>query len=183
MGDDRHHSNPLYGFFLESVRQALGANFGEADDPAVEAYLANLLTTFIHSEAIFGIRNMEGARIESISEMLAEGDVRMKAPNFDREREVHRHIGDFLLFWSGVFPEMLQQLHGFHTNQPESEAVRLGQFSYSIVSSFDHAPYGVEAPTFTRLAKDFEAYQHSLRLVRASFEGFRRQGWSDGFSG
>ena len=36
--------------------------------------------------------------------MLAEAEARMG----DARREVHRHIGDFALFWTGVYPEALR---------------------------------------------------------------------------
>ena len=32
-----------------------------------------------------------------------------EAPSFDREREVRKHIGDFTLFFAGLFPESLNR--------------------------------------------------------------------------
>lgn len=171
----------LRAYFEALVHDVYGHKLGIAGSEAIEQYVVDLLVNFLHQEAIFGLRDVEGRRIESLAEMLAEGDVRFRAPNFDREREVHRHIGDFLLFWSSMFPEALHQVRGFSTSDVEGEAVRQGRFSYGIVSSFDHAPYALEARVFKRLSDDFEACQYGLKLVRASFEGFRLQGWSDGF--
>jgi hypothetical protein len=176
---DRNH--PLWRYFRGSMKHAMSDKVGLSGHDDVEDYLTDMLVAFLHDEAIFAIRDAQGRRVESLAEMLAEGDVRLRAPNFDREREVHRHVGDFLLFWSGLFPEMLPKLRGFHSNSPEDEAVRQGRFSYGVVSSFDHAPYALEAPTFRVLSSDFEACQLSLRLLRASFDGFKLQGWDDGF--
>lgn len=179
---EQTRNHPLWQYFRAAVHDSVADKIGMSGHDEVEDYLADLLVTFTHNEAIFRIRDNEGRRVESIAEMLAEGDVRAKAPNFDREREVHRHIGDFLLFWSGLFPEMLPQIRGFQSSEPQVEAVRQGQFSYRIVSSFDHAPYAIEAPTFKVLSEEFETFQYGLRLIRASFEGFRLQGWDDGFT-
>lgn len=176
-----HDRHPLRTFFRESLHDSLSRRIGLKACDDLEGYLTELLVAFLHNERIFALRDADGRRIESLPEMLAEGDVRLNADSFAREREVHRHVGDFLLFWSGLFPEMLTRLHGFLSDEPEVEAARQGSFSYGIVSSFDHAPYTEEAPIFLRLSHEFEACQYGLKLLRASFEGFQRQGWSDGF--
>lgn len=182
MSTERNAQDPLRSFFRAELYKALDQEIGLHDSDELQAYLAELMVGFLHYEQIFRLRDAEGKPVESLAEMLAEADVRLRATNFDREREVHRHIGDFLLFWSGIFPEMLARIRGFQTSRPEVEAIEQGKFSYSIVSSFDHAPYALEAPLFRRLSDDFEACTEGLRLMRASFEGFRLQGWDDGFS-
>lgn len=173
--------HPIRAFFRDAVHQSLHDRIGLRDCDDLESYITDMLVEFLHNERIYSIRNAEGQRVESIAEMIAEGDVRLRADSFAREREVHRHIGDFLLFWSGLFPEMLQQLRGFTSTAYEDEAVRQGSFSYGVVSSFDHAPYSLEAMTFAKLSREFPACQYGLKLMRASFDGFRRQGWTDGF--
>ena len=105
--------------------------------------------------------------------------MRLQADSFEQEREVYRQIGDLVLFWTGLFPEALEGAAGSGAlvGYPEQ-----GQYAYHVVSTFDHPPYTDEAPVFRRLSEGFVTYQHSLKMVRASFEGFARQGWSDGFS-
>lgn len=181
MSDSNGRNLGIRSYFEELVANVYSKQLGLPGSSDIERYVVDLLVNFLHQEAIFGLRDQEGRRIESLAEMLVEGDVRFKAPNFDREREVHRHIGDFLLFWSSMFPEALHRVRGFSSANVEEEAVRQGRFSYGIVSAFDHAPYALEARLFKRLSDEFEACQYGLKLVRASFEGFRRQGWSDGF--
>lgn len=172
-----HEDHPIHRFFEEEVREAL-LKTGLAGEDDVQHYLVVLLSDFMHRDSIYAIRDASGRRIESVVGMLAEGDLLLNADSFDRERQVHKHIGDFMLFWSGIFPEFVQSLEA-----PDSvlDCVRQGQVSYAIASSFEHDPYGIEAPTLRKLSDRFLGYQQSLSLVRASFEGFRRQGWSDGF--
>ena len=181
MDERRYHSEPLHNYFREQIHETLVGKIGLSECDDLEAYLAELLTDFARCERLFSIRNAQGRPVESIAEMLVEGDVRLNADSFEREREVHRHIGDFLLFWSGLFPEALKSLRGFTSNAYIEEAIRQGSYSYEIVSSFDHAPYSLEALTFRKLSAEFPACQYGLKLMRASFEGFRLQGWDDGF--
>jgi hypothetical protein len=173
--------HPLHLYFRELVHESLTHRVGLRDSEDVESYVAALLVSFMHNEKIFALKDPFGNRIESLSEMLAEGDILMNADSFEREREVHRHVGDFLLFWSGLFPEMLPRLPGFSSCEPEIEAMIQGSESYEIVSSFDHSPFDTEAPLFKKLSEEFPACQYGLKLMRASFDGFRRQGWVDGF--
>lgn len=172
--------HPLRNFFLEAIHESLSNRMGMRETTEVEIYLAEMLAKFLHNEAIFSIRDAHGRRVRSVAEMLAEGDVRLNADSFEREREVHRHIGDFLLFWSGLFPEFLDSV-GASAPDGLIDAVRQGSESYYIVSSFDYVPYDQEAPMFRKLSEEFPAYREGLTLVRASFEGFRRQGWKKGF--
>ena len=166
----------IQGFFQQSLRGSL-----HEEVPEVEQYLVNLLTRFLHQDQLFAIRDAEGRRVTSVAEMLEYGDVRLRAESFKAERDVHRHVGDFLLFWSGLFPEFLPKLAAPGTKDMLLNCAAQGQMSYGIAGSFDHDPFKDEARIFRRLSDRFVVYQRSLSLVRASFEGFSRQGWAHGF--
>lgn len=180
MSRDEHESHPLERYFTVEIHNALLQVGLEAAD--VERYLSHMLVEFLHRDSIYSIRDAAGHRLESVVDMLAEGDIRLNASSFGRERQVHKHIGDFLLFWSGVFPEFLKYLKRPSGKDSVVDVVRQGQMSYYVASTFEHDPYGIEAPVLRKLSEDFLGYQRSLALVRASFEGFRRQGFVDGFS-
>lgn len=180
MGFETDKEHPIRAYFAEALHRAL-VEVGLAEDDDVEGYLLSLLIDFLHRDTIYMIRDAAGHRLESVAEMLAEGDVLLNADSFDREREVHKHIGDFLLFWSGVFPEHLKTMRAPGKLDALVNPVRQGQISYYVASTFRHDPYSVEAPTLLRLSEEFLGFQRGLTLVRASFEGFRRQGWPDGF--
>ena len=172
-------STPLSitGFFQGALRSSL-----HEEMPEVEAYLVDLLTRFLHQDQLFPIKDAEGRRVTSVTEMLEYGDISLRANSFKAERDVHRHIGDFLLFWSGLFPEFLPKLAAPGRRDMLLNCTEQGQRSYEIAGSFDHNPYESEARILRRLGDRFPIYQRSLSLVRASFEGFSRQGWPDGFS-
>lgn len=163
---DQYH--PIRLYFTDAIHESLHARLGLDSDVDVEAYLTDMLVAFVHQDEVFSIRDKNGRQLKTVAEMMAEGDIRLNADSFEREREVHKHIGDFLLFWGGMFGQFL-------------ECDRQGKESYHIVSTFDFDPYSQEAPLFKKLSDEFEAYRLGLSLVRASFEGFARQGWTDGF--
>lgn len=176
MNHDLNPGHPIRFYFAERLRDALRNETALPEHQDVEQYLGDLLVRFMHNDAIFSIRNAEGRRVDSLAEMLAEGDVRLRADSFQREREVHRHLGDFLIFWTGLFPEFARHVGGI------VDPVAQGRASYHVVSTFDHDPYAQEAELFRLLSEHFEDYRYGLRVVRASFEGFSASGLDDGFA-
>jgi hypothetical protein len=159
-------SHPIRSYFAEEVHRALlGVGLCEQD---VEAYLSHMLVHFLHHDTIYAIRDAAGHRLEAVVDMLAEGDIRVNANSFDRERQVHKHIGDFLLFWSGLFPEFLKDLKHPTHKDAALDVIRQGQQSYYLASTFEHDPYAVEAPVLLKLSTRFELYQRGLTVVRES---------------
>lgn len=154
-------------WFREAVHASLYDKLGLKDEQ-VEAYLGDLLSEFVHFDGIYKLRDEAGRPIKAVVDMVAEGDIRLKATSFDREREVHKHVGDFLLFWSGMFPEQLQTL-------PAPDRVidceKQGAYSYYVVSTFEYGRYADEAPVFRRLSEEFEACRLGLSLVRQQLGG------------
>jgi hypothetical protein len=97
------------------------------------------------------------------------------ARSFDRERAVRKHVGDYTLFMSGLFPESVAKIAD--AKQPRVDAlvdfVQAGKESYAIVSSFDQFEYRDEAPLFRRLSENFELCVFGLNLVKRDLEDFQ----------
>jgi hypothetical protein len=160
--------------FRELVRARL-ARDARVSDPAVAEYVAGVLVDFTHIENLYRIRDARGRRLEQVGEMLAESDPLQAASSFDRERAVRKHIGDFTLFFTGLFPESLATLgrRGLGLDAL-LDYVRTGKESYRIVSCFDQFEYAREAPVFRRLAEDFELCVFGLNLVKQDLERLQR---------
>lgn len=171
---------PIKMYFSEAIHDAMVRHVGPSD-PGVEQYLTKMLVEFLRMDGVYGLKDKFGKPVNSVCEMLREGDIRFNADSFAREREVHRHIGDFLLFWSGLFPEYLRHLKSPVGKDALLDPVGQGRMSYHVASTFEFEPYGEEAKVLRKLSEEFEGYQYGLGLVRAGFEGFRRQGWKNGF--
>ena len=99
--------HPLRRLFAGYTEQTF-INMLGVGDPRLIDYLSELLARFVHLDAVYRLRNTQGRRLEEVAEMMIEAEA-MPAEGRTR-REVHRHIGDFTLFWTGVYPEALRRL-------------------------------------------------------------------------
>jgi hypothetical protein len=147
------------------------------EEPELATYVSELLTEFVRAEALYRIRNASGQRLEDIGEMLLESDPLLQASSFDREREVRKHVGDYVLFMTGLFPENVSRLR-----RPKQvnlggflDLVKVGKESYAIVSSFDQFEYRDEAPLFRRLSENFELCICGLNLVKHDLDERQRK--------
>lgn len=159
--------------FAASLHDTLDSRMGVSDAEPLVDYLSEMLVRFMHVDGLYAIRDIYGHHVTSVAEMMEEGDVRLRANSFERERDVHRHLGDFLLFWSGVFPEFLRQLKAPTGKDALLDPIRQGQMSYYVVSTFDYGRYADEAPTFRRLSDEFDLCRESLSALRGSFNGLK----------
>lgn len=154
---------PLYQLFHDVIADKYVHQLGLAD-PRVSDYIANVLTSFAQTDHLYSIQDKEGHPLQKLEEMLAASDpINGTASSFDAERQVRRHIGDYALFFAGMYPESTQQRHA---STSFSELVETGKESYYIVSLFDLFEYADEAPLFARLSDWFERCVYGLTLVR-----------------
>jgi len=113
-------THPLQQLFRELVGRHYAEEIG-IRDPQVVSYVAHLLSEFCDAEQLLKIRNAAGKPLNDVGEMLIESDpIYGPAPSFDRERQVRKHIGDYTLFYAGMFPESInhyrlrrQRVEGF----------------------------------------------------------------------
>jgi len=159
-------SSLLQQFFNHIVER----NYEEVGirQPEVHAYVATLLTEFCEMENVYKIRNADGRPLADVGEMLLESDpVYGPAPSFDRERQVRKHIGDYSLFFSGMFPESINH-HRLRRYRLEGflDFVKAGKESYYIVSKFEHFEYAKVAPLFRRMSQEFERLVYGLNQVK-----------------
>lgn len=166
--------HPLRQLFSTLVEQAFTRVLQEYQ-PDVLRYMVNLLTEFTHIDNVYCIRDARGRPLHEVAKMLAEGDVLLNATSFAREREVHRHIGDFTLFWSGVYPEAMPRLLHALSKDALIDYIQQGKKSYYIVSTFEEGKWRHEAPLFRQLSERFELYMFGLNLVRQGWERLARE--------
>lgn len=160
-------SHPLRSLFLDLVNRHYDEELG-LHDRELSDYVANMLTEFCEVEQLYRLRNAGGQPLDDVGEMLLESDpVFGPAPSFDREREVRKHIGDYTLFFTGMFPESInhfrlrrQRLENF------VDLMKAGKESYYIVSTFEHFEYAKVAPLFARLSQHFEQCVYGLNCVK-----------------
>src|SRR5262249_25290419 len=145
--------NPLRRLFAGLTEHAFMDTLGMGD-PRLIDYLSLLLSRFTHIDALQRLRSSSGKSLEEVADMLMEAE---QMPAEGRtSREFHRHIGDFTLFWTGVYPEALKRLRSLLRKDHFIDYCQQGKRSYYIASTFEDDPYREEAPVLRRLSEQFE---------------------------
>lgn len=159
--------HPLRRLFAGYAEHTFMHDLGMGDPPLID-YLSELLSRFIHINAIHRLRDAQGKRLEEVADMMIEAEA--LPPEGRTRREFHRHIGDFTLFWTGVYPEALERLRARLTKDSFIDYCQQGKRAYYIASTFEDDPYRDEAPVLRRLSERFEICAYGLRQVRREWE-------------
>jgi hypothetical protein len=161
-------ANPLQQFFEELVSRNYSSASVGLSDAEVCGYVANMLCEFCEAEQLFRLHNAAGRPLSDVGEMLLEADpVYGECPSFDRERQVRKHIGDYTLFFTGLFPESINH-YRLRRQRIENfvDIMKAGKESYYIVSKFEFFEYAKVAPLFARLSREFERCVYGLNMVK-----------------
>jgi len=159
--------HPLRRMFAGITEQTFQVRLG-VGDPHLIDYLSALLSRFIHVDAVHRLRNSAGKPLAEVLDMVQEAED-LPAEGRTR-REFHRHIGDFTLFWTGVYPEVVNRLRSALTKDFFVDYCEQGKRSYLIASTFEDDPYREEAPVLRRLSEEFELCAYGLTQVRREWE-------------
>lgn len=164
--------HPLRRLFAGLTEQTFINALGVAD-PRLIDYLSAMLSRFVHVDVIYRLRDGSGRRLEQVVDMILDAEA--LPPEGRTRREVHRHIGDFTLFWTGVYPEALRRLRSVLSKDHFIDYCEQGKRSYYIASTFEEDPYRDEAPVLRRLSREFELCAYGLNRVRREWERQREQ--------
>ena len=178
---------PNEGSFVASqslkdlIEEVIQRNFAEnlhLFDHDVMDYVAEVLLRFTSTEELYFLRDARGKTLEDVGQMLIASNPLLDAPNFDAEREVRKHIGDFTLFFAGLFPEAVNQ---WRLRRARLDAfldyIQTGKESYYIVSEFKQFEYRYSAPLFKKMSEEFERCVFGLNLVKRDFERMQNEAY------
>jgi len=170
---ERHPLRQLFGALAE---RAFTEKLGWPDFKVSE-YVSKLLVDFTHTDHLYRIKNARGERAEAVVELLYESEVTHEAASVEREREVHRHIGDFTLFMAGLFPEYLKRIKTaglIYHKDFLVDYIKTGKRSYRIAAEFDMWPSATEdrssSPLFRKLSENFELCVVGLGFIRGDLD-------------
>ncbi len=165
---DPPDGHPLRRMFAGLAEHAFFSHLGVADPPLTD-YLSRLLTRFLHFYAVYRLRNRSGAPITELTEMVVEAE-QLPAGGRTR-REYFRHIGDFALFWTGLYPEAVERLRRRACKDAMVSYTAQGKRGYLITSRLEEEQqHYEEASLFRRLSDQFELCAVGLRKVREEWE-------------
>jgi hypothetical protein len=131
-------------------------------EKAVSDYISDLLASFARTENLYRIRNTKGSPLESVVEMLLEANAEWSTGT-ERERDVLKHIGDYVLFMAGLFREYVER-EGF-LNYYFQEGPR----AYMGVWERDRSLFRSGASIFLELSHSFELYVGALNYMKKTF--------------
>ena len=166
---DAPEGHPLRRMFSGLAEHAFFSHLGVADPPLTD-YVSNLLARFLHFDAVYRLRDAAGRPITELTEMVIEAE-HLPAGGKTR-REYYRHIGDFALFWTGLYPEALDRLRRRTCKDAIVSYTFQGKRGYLITSRLEEEEHhDAEADLFRRLSDQFELCAVGLRKVRDDWEG------------
>lgn len=160
--------HPLRRWLSGLVESSFNVEIGICD-PSLADYLVDLLTEFIHMERITMLA--DGRRIEDLTAMLGEAEWKAEAGASREHRlTLYRHIGDYALFWTGLYPEQLRRLRRRQSRDALLSFFAQGKRSYAIASDLSTDRTAPPASVLRRLSDQFEHCAYGLGLVRKSWE-------------
>ncbi len=160
--------HPLRRLFAGLVEHAFCEKLGVCD-PRLTDYVAGLLVDFTHVDRLTAIRNAQGKDLTQIAAMLSVMSEDRPLSGSERDRSVYQSIGDYTLFWAGLFPEQLKR-----TAKKSSDIlvdyVSQGKRCYAIVSELAGEDDVPPSSMFRHLSDDFEFCLFGLGQVRRGWE-------------
>jgi hypothetical protein len=163
-------SHPLRRLFRGLTEYAFMTELGIGDPPLVQ-YVAELLASFVPCQSVWRLRDDGGRPLAEVAAMVAAAEA---ADDAERRRQCHRHVGDFTLFWTGVYPEALARLRRADRADALIDYQEQGKRSYFLASQLS-AGRG-ESSVFRRLSDQFELCAFGLSCVRREWERFETEG-------
>ena len=153
-------------FFSGLCEHVFEGQLGVADPPLVD-YLSGLMLRFARLDSVHRVRNLAGKPAVEVADMLSEAESRVGLAR----RDVHRHIGDVTLFWTGVYPESLPKLRAVEKKDFFVDYCNQGKRAYYIASTIE-TDREEDTPNdiLQRLSFQFELCAYGLGEVRREWE-------------
>jgi len=169
--------HPLRRHFAGVTEHAFMSTLGVADPHLVD-YVSDLLSRFIHVDAVFRFKDAVGVPLTELVDMAMDAE---QLPAGGRTQcEYHRHIGDFALYWSGLFPEQVRRMQFRQSRDHLVNFSILGKRSYRVASQLEEREHPNDAQVLRRLGDEFELCAVGLQEVRREWEELRRHTPGDG---
>ncbi|MFK8111670.1 MAG: hypothetical protein AB8B91_05695 [Rubripirellula sp.] len=152
-------------FFSGLSEYIFESKLGVADVQLVD-YVSDMLFRFVRMESLHRVRRPNGRPATEVFQMLCEAEQRIGLAR----REVHRHIGDFTLFWSGMYPESLRRMKPSETPDGYLDYCRHGKRAYAIAAAIEGGEDRPSCDVLQLLSDEFEMCAYGLREIRREWE-------------
>jgi hypothetical protein len=170
-GKDRPRRSPIERFFSGLSEYIFESKLGVADVQLID-YLSDMLLRSVRVDSLQRVRRPDGRPATEVFQMLCEAEKRIGLAR----REVHRHIGDFTLFWSGMYPESLRRVKPSHSADAFLDYCQHGKRAYAIAAEIDGGEDRPPSQLLQRLSDQFELCAYGLREIRREWEDSEEEG-------
>lgn len=127
-------------------------------------YISTVLTRFAMAEKLYQVERLPELQPKSVVDMLLEAEARSRPSEreFDpfSERELRKHVADYILFMTGIFREYVNDLGILDFYFQE------GRKSYRQVYEFDKSLSQPHAGVFMKLHANFERYSGGINYMK-----------------
>jgi hypothetical protein len=153
-------------YFAGLCENIFEGRLGVADPPLVD-YVSDLLLRFARLDTVHRVRSLAGRPVVEVADMLAEAENRIGLAR----RDVHRHIGDVTLFWTGVYPESLPRLKAVEKKDYFVDYCAQGKRAYKIAATIEtDRTEDATSDLLQRLSAQFEMCAYGLGEIRREWE-------------
>lgn len=144
-------------FFRGLAEHAFHGRLGVVDPPLVE-YVSTLLVRFLRAEGLRPLPAVDVVAGENVTRMLAT------APQASSDAAVddYRQIGDYTLFWTGLYPEALRRVQ-------QLDYRLAGKRAYWIASTLEPEDAADERLLLERLSHEYDICVAGLSEVRRAW--------------
>ena len=152
-------------FFTGLTEHTFVGRLGVADPPLID-YVSGLLIRFLRNDAVYHLRDLAGRPLDEVTSMMVEGQERIG----EARRDLHQHVGDFTLFWTGLYPESLRQMQSMERKDYFLDYCEQGKRAYYIASTIPGDDKKSKTGVLRRLSQEFEMCVYGLGEVRREWE-------------
>ena len=144
-------------FFRGLAEHAFHGRLGVVDPPLVE-YVSTLLVRFIRADGLRPLPAADAAAGGKPARMLGG----VPQPRADAAVDDYRHIGDYTLFWTGLYPEALRRVD-------QLDYRLAGKRAYWIASTLEPDEAADERRLLERLSHEYDVCVAGLAEVRRAW--------------
>jgi len=160
-----HDPSDIDRFFRGLTEYAFHARLGVVDPPLVD-YVAVLLVRFLRHERVASLPGVGGEETAEVAKMLM---VAQRHASAAEAREEYRHIGDFTLFWSGLYPEALRRFRHAGPIDRLLDYREAGKRAYWLASTLEPDDAAEERRLLERLSHEYDLCVEGLAEVRRAW--------------
>lgn len=160
----------LRRFFAGIAESIFETELGVADPPLID-YLSDLLCRFVRLDTSERRAASAVRPVQEVARLATEATQRIGPAR----RDSHRYLGDFTLFWTGMYPEALRRASAEAGVDSYASFCQHGKRAYWIASRIeaDSPAAGDDLPpadVLERLSHEFEMCAYGLREVRRQWD-------------